>query len=242
MYQVALCDDERTELDKVQNMLEVYCKEHSGTDLLIERFESVRKLLSAVREEGYLPDLVLMDIYMPEKSGMEAARDLRDMGNESRILFLTSSKEHALEAFDVDAAQYLVKPIEQEKFFSVLNRLLSAIAKEREKYLLFRIDGRLRRVALRDIVFCEAQGKSQCLFLANGAQPMVHMTMKELSSMLAPYREFVRVGAAYIVNLGYIDSLNARELSLNTGRKIYLPRGTYQSLKKQYLQYYCEED
>lgn len=60
--------------------------------------------------------------------------------------------------------------------------------------------------------------------------------------MLAPYREFVRVGAAYIVNLGYIDSLNARELSLNTGRKIYLPRGTYQSLKKQYLQYYCEEE
>ena len=94
MYQVALCDDERTELDKVQNMLEVYCKEHSGTDLLIERFESVRKLLSAVREEGYLPDLVLMDVCTEGgASGLKAVEAIRKAYGEIKIIVMTAFDE-----------------------------------------------------------------------------------------------------------------------------------------------------
>lgn len=68
------------------------------------------------------------------------------------------------------------------------------------------------------------------------------MTMKELYELLSPYLEFVRIGAAFIVNLEYIDSLNARDIYLTGGKKIYLPRGAYKGLREQYFNYYCRNE
>lgn len=242
MYSIALCDDETAELDKTEIMLNAYQEKHSGCDFVIERFESAGELLHMVGEKNYVPDLLLMDIYMPEKLGTTAARELRSMGSEGRIIFLTTSTDHALEAFDVDASQYLVKPVPQEKLFSVLDRVLDRVEEERKKYLLLRIDGKLKRVALSEIVYCEAQGNCQCLNLADGAQAVLRMTMTKIYEMLSPYPEFVKVGVAYIANLTHVDSLNAQEMCMDTGKCIHLPRGSYQPLREQYFHYYCEED
>lgn len=241
MYQVALCDDERDELEKTQRMLETYEKQ-MGCEFMIKWFESAENLLYAVRENHYLPDLVLMDIYMPGKTGVDAARELQNMEIGSRIVFLTTSKEHALEAFRVEAAQYLVKPVTPEELSAVMDRILEDLAEEREKYILLYSDGRLRRVALKDIVWCEAQGKTQSLALMDGGLLKLHMTMKELSPIFSAHSEFVRVGIAYIINLKYVESLSAKDVCMNTGKRIYLPRGAYQPLKKQYLRYYCGEE
>lgn len=241
MYLIALCDDEKAELKKTQQMLDNYEKKHPGMDFMVECFENAEELLYMAKEKNYVPDLIIMDIYMPEKMGIDAAKELRDMGNEARIIFLTTSREHALEAFGVDASQYLVKPVAENVLFPILDKLLRDVEQERRKYLLLRIDGRIQRVAISDITYCEAQGKIQCLHLADGTQCLLRMTMIEIYEMLSPYVEFVRVGVAYIMNLDHINSLNARELYMDNGQKIYLPRGSYQSLRERYFDYYCEE-
>lgn len=242
MYLVALCDDEAEELDKAEQMLRRYEKMHSGTEFLTARFENAEALLDKVRETGYAPDFILMDIYLPKKLGIQAARELRDMGNRGKIIFLTTSREHALEAFGVDAAQYLVKPVADAVLFPILDRLLEREEELRRRYMLLRVDGRIRRIAVDNITYCEAQGKRQYLHLADGAQCLLRITLTEIYGMLSRYEEFVRVGIAYIVNLGHVDSLNARELQMDDGRRIYLPRGAYQPLRERYFGYYCEEN
>ena len=241
MYLIALCDDETAELNKTEQMLRHYEERHSKTEFVIERFECADALSGRVRE-AYAPDLILMDIYMPGKLGIEAAHELRAMGNRGRIIFLTTSRDHALDAFGVEASQYLVKPISEKKLFAVLDKVLGEIEAVRRKYVLLRIDGRIQRVAVNDIVCCEAQGKSQCLYLADGTQCGLRRTMAEIYEMLAPYREFSRVGVAYIVNLEHVDSLSAREVQMDNGKKIYLPRGSYQPLRERYFGYYCEDN
>ncbi len=240
MYLVALCDNEAADLNKTEQLLNLYEKERPGTSFLIERFESANELICKVREKNYTPDFVLMDIYMPEKTGIEAARELRAMGSNCKIIFLTVSKEHALDAFGVDAAQYLIKPVNREVFFQMLNRFVEKVDQERKKYFLLRIDGKVKRVMLNEILYCEAQGKFQYLYFINGEQSILRVTMTELYEMLSKYSQFVRVGISYIVNLEHIDSINAREIFMEGGKKIHLPRGAYKSLKEQYFQYYCE--
>ncbi|MCM1123097.1 MAG: LytTR family DNA-binding domain-containing protein [Eubacterium sp.] len=247
MYLIALCDDEIVELEKTEKLLSDYEKKYSGSEFAIRRFESADSLLALLREENYMPDLIFMDIFMPNKQdisyplGIEAARMIRNMNYKGKIVFLTTSKEYALDAFDVDALQYIVKPISEDRLFLLLDNLLKDIEEERKKYILLRIEGRLVRVSLNDIVYCEAQGKTQCLYLADGTQCTLRMTMTEFYDQLAPYQEFVRLGVAFIVNLGYIASLNAKEICMDNGRKIYPPRGTYKSLREQYFNYYCRE-
>ena len=247
MYMIALCDDETAELDKIENLLSVYEEEHPESEILVERFESANELIHMIRSKNYIPDAIFMDIYMPDKKsnsdtfGIEAAKELRGMKYKGKIVFLTSSKEHALEAFDVDALKYIVKPIEEEKLFSLLNCLLKDTDDEQKKYTLLRIEGRLVKVAVNDIVYCEAQGKTQCMYFSDGTQCILRMTMTEISEILSQHQEFVRIGAAFIVNLGYIGSLSAKEMCMDNGMKIYLPRGTYKGLREQYFNYYCRE-
>ncbi|MBD5444431.1 MAG: response regulator transcription factor, partial [Lachnospiraceae bacterium] len=180
---IALCDDETAELDKIEKILSVYEEENPESKFVVERFESAKELIYMIRGKNYIPDVIFMDIYMPDKEsnsnpiGIEAAKELRDMNYKGKIVFLTSSKEYALEAFDVDAFQYIVKPIEEEKMFSVLNSLREDTEEEQKKYTLLRIDGRLVKVALNDIVYCEAQGKTQFLYFKNGMQCILRMTM-----------------------------------------------------------------
>ena len=101
MVQLALCDDEIEELNAVERMCCSYCGECEEYEFYPRRFESADRLLETMEKEEYAPDLVLMDIYMPGTSGIEMAKKLREMGNSCRIVFLTSSKDHALEAFSV---------------------------------------------------------------------------------------------------------------------------------------------
>ena len=240
MYLIALCDDEEADLDKTEQMLKSYGKEHPETEFIMERFLNADSLLNRIREKNYKPDFIFMDIYMSEKSGIDAARELRAMGNSGKLIFLTTSREHALDAFGVEASQYLVKPITKEMLFSALDRFFREINEGNRKYLLLRIEGRIQRVAVNDIVCCEAQGKLQYIYLSDHTQFGLRRTMTEIYKMLASYREFVRVGVAYIVNLEHVESLSTQEVQMDSGKKIYLPRGSYHPLRDRYFNYYCE--
>ncbi|MBD5533746.1 MAG: response regulator transcription factor [Lachnospiraceae bacterium] len=242
MYLIALCDDETTELDKTEQIFTGYGDKHPEIELKIKRFASADELIYAIREKQYTPDLITLDIYMPDKTGIDAARELRDIGISSPILFLTTSKEHALDAFGVEAVQYLVKPVSPEMLYPVLDRLLTDTPELRKKYILLRIDGKIRRVAVDSIVYCEAQGKMQCLYFSDGTHCLLRITMTAIFDMFSPYREFARVGVSYLVNLKHVESLSRQELQMDDGKNIYPPRGSYQSLREQYFSYYCEED
>ncbi len=246
--QIALCDDETAELDKTEKILSEYEQKHMGLDFMVKRFESMDELLYMVREGEYSPHLIFMDIYMPGETGesaplgIEAAKRLRDMGSRTKLIFLTTSKEHALDAFDVEASQYLIKPIQTDKLFSLLDRFRKEAEEEREKYILLRMEGMLKKVSLDDIVYCEAQGKRQCIYMADGTEVRQNLTMARIYDMCAACQELVKVGASYIVHLGHIASMNAQEARMDNGQRIYLPRGTYRLLREQYLDYYCGKE
>lgn len=239
MYSIAICDDETAELDKTQESLKDYMKQNSISDCEIERFENAEELLYLMKHNDYMPDIFLLDIYMPEKLGTTLAREIRDMGSTSRIIFLTSSKDHALEAFRLEAAQYLVKPVVEAELFAVLDRCFRDIEDEAKKYLLFKVDGKIRRILLGDILYCEAQGKRQYLYFADGTHLVLNMTMGEVGNLVLDYPEFTKVGISYIINMNHLDTLNAREAHLDNGDSIYLPRGSYGALRESYFRYYC---
>lgn len=246
--QIALCDDEIADLEKTEKLLSAYERKHPDLGFMIQCFEDIAELLSMVKESSYVPDLVFLDIYLPGEQGeniplgIEAAKKLRGMGCEAKLIFLTTSREHALEAFDVDASCYLVKPIAEDKLFSKLDRFLEETEQERRKYILLKGEGKIIRVSLNDVVYCEAQRKRQCIYLADGTELIQNLTIAGIYDMCSACQEFVRVGASYIINLEHIDSLNAQEVQFDNGQKIYLPRGTYRCLREQYFEYYCRRE
>ena len=239
MYSIALCDDETEELNRTQESLHHYMRLHAISDFDIKKFENAEELLYVMRHKDYMPDILLLDIYMPEKLGTTLAKEIREMGSNSRIVFLTSSRDHALEAFRLEAAQYLVKPVVEKELFTVLDKCFRDLEEEAKKYLLFKVDGKIRRVPLADILYCEAQGKRQYIHLSDDTHLVLNMTMGEIGGLVLEYPEFTKVGISYIINMNHLDTLNAREAHLDNGHSIYLPRGSYGVLRENYFRYYC---
>ena len=237
MYRIALCDDEQTEIIKNQEMLSNYKEAHQELDFEIGIFENAEQLLLGVKS-GYAPDLILMDIYMEGKTGIEAARELRETGNTCRVIFLTTSEKHAVDAFRVEAAQYLVKPVSEAELFPLLDKQLEILNEKRQKYVALQVDNRTCRVMVHDVVYCEAQGKRQYLHLTDETQLCVHMSMAGLEELFLPYEEIIRLGKWYIINMDHVEGLDSQVVQMDNGQQLYLPRGAYQSLRKQYITYY----
>ncbi|MBQ5748966.1 MAG: response regulator, partial [Oscillospiraceae bacterium] len=131
MLKIAVCDDEQLYLDKTCAMLEQYASVHD-MQITAEAFINPSELLDRI-ETGERHAVYLLDIYMPGVSGMSVATELRSKGVHSPIIFLTSSTEHAVEAFGVDATHYLLKPYTQQNFFAAIDKAMQSICAHAEE-------------------------------------------------------------------------------------------------------------
>ena len=237
MFHIAICDDEIEELDKAENLLEIYRKQHKTCDFSVQRFTDAEEMLQKIQKKECVPDLLFMDIYLPDRLGIDVVKELRGMGNGCRIIFATTSTEYALEAFRVNADQYFVKPIMEKELFPVLDKLFEKAGREQKKCLSLQNGSMIHKVSLQDIVFCEAQKKSQNIYLADGGQLQVRMTMTKIYDLLAGSPEFVKVGISYIINLEHITALNGPSVTLSTDRCVPVSRPKLAALKKAYMDF-----
>lgn len=238
MYGIAVCEDENKELELFQEMIASYGKQRDWKYQL-RSYSSAKAFLETLQERMDFFDAVFLDIYLKDGDGVDIARRLRDGGYKGFIVFLTVSTDHALQAYELDAEQYLLKPLEQKRFFQVLDRMFSK--EDADRWMILRIGGELRRICLKEIVFCEAQRNYQCIYMQNGEKYKVRMTMTSLYRELSQCSQFVKVGSAYSFNLACIESINSKYVKFEEGTIRYLPRGSYASLREAYFQYYCED-
>jgi len=128
---IAVCDDEVRGRERILTLLE---KEFSQAQTC--EFDSGMKLIESVKE-GYLPDIVLLDIAMEGMDGMETARRLKELA-DAILIFVTGVKEQVFDAFDVGAFHYLMKPVDQDKMLDVLRRAVQEVEKRNAgpRYLL----------------------------------------------------------------------------------------------------------
>ncbi len=236
MYQIALCDDMASELAQIEKLLDAYGEKHPELKYQTEKFENAQELLERLKEKEK-PDLLLMDVFMPGETGIEAVRRLRREGLETPVIFLTTSRDYALEAYEVDALQYLVKPLKEEKFFHAMDIAFEMLEKEEQEPLVVKTVGGLKQVRPEEILYCEAQRNYQILYLREETLK-VRMTGGELYGLLESFSGFSRCGSSYIVNLNHITAVDREEICMDNGSKIYVPRNRATEFRKMYFAFY----
>ena len=236
MFIIAICDDEQLYLDKTRDMLEQYIAAHN-IGITVEDFSNSSELLDRI-EDGERHDIYLLDIYMPGISGMSVATELRSKGVRSPIIFLTSSTEHAVEAFGVDATHYLLKPYTQQNFFSAMDKAIQNISTHAEDSIVLKIGGEYQNVLVGHILYCEAASNYQRLWMKDGSELLVRMTTSELYDILEGFGCFRRCGRAYILNLNHVTKVTASSAVLENGVEVLLPRSAVSGLRSAFFDYF----
>lgn len=242
MINIALCDDELKELENTYNLLKQYMYEHADYEIKIYLFSAPLELLSYVEEHGGF-DVLLLDIYLAGMLGTDAARELRRLGDDGEIIFLTTSKDHSLDAFEVDAAQYLVKPYKDTMLFAALDKVMKRINVDRRKIITLKTTEGITRLSPRNIVFTETgRNNYQIIHIIQGKTLEVRMTASELFELLSQSKFFIRCGVSLNLNLKYIRQISKDIIIFDTGERLAYPYRAYQKLKEEFLRFQMSEE
>lgn len=237
MICIASCDDNVQELERTNSLLTQYMQAHPQYEMKTAAFSAPLEMLSHVEEHGGF-DLYLLDIYMAGMLGTDAARELRQLNDTGEIIFLTTSRDHAMDAFAVDAAQYLTKPCGENALFSALDKVIKRLNVERRHSMTLKTSEGMVRLFPRNVVFSESgRNNYQIIHTIQGETIEVRMTASALLDLLAPAKSFVKCGASINLNLRFIRQITKNTILFDTGQRLNYPYRAYPKLKEDFLSF-----
>lgn len=184
----------------------------------LDDVEVVASFESAMESKSFLQsnavDVVFLDIEMPGLSGLEFLATMTDLPS---IILTTSNPGHALEAFEYQVVDYLVKPIGLKRFNEALNRIRDKQKEGTEKSdeLYVRADGKFIRIKLEELIYVETMDDYVVLHIEGNKKHIVHSTLSKMDDRL-PSGSFQKVHRSYIVNLSKIDAVEEAQLSIGS--------------------------
>jgi DNA-binding LytR/AlgR family response regulator len=226
---IALCDDDKALLDFVRDCLQNYAKEHC-LHFIIDCFSSGEAFL----ESSELYDIIFMDIYLDGITGVDVVARL-STNSRQRVIFMSSSREHAVEAFGLGVAHYLVKPLTKEDVNAGIERCLVRLGEDTEKVLSVRVSHDTVDIPMGQIVYIEVFNKVSLIHTTNDVI-QTYSTLKELFELLDK-NVFLRAQRSYIINMGFVEFFLFDRIIMKNGMEIMLSRNNRGELKHQYQRF-----
>jgi DNA-binding LytR/AlgR family response regulator len=234
---IAICDDDKQELLHIIQLLDEYssrCLKEGKIEVQV--FGSSMQLLDQI-ESGKHYDVFLLDIIMPIITGMEVAAELRRNDKVAKIIFLTSTPEYAVESYSVDAFNYLLKPLQKDMLFSVLEKAYNDICSDHKQYLVVKTQTILSKVFLHQLIYVEAKGRTVYFNQNNGITLESNSTISQVEAVLLIDNRFIKPHRSYIVNLDFIKNLSQDGITTTSGVLIPVSRNVYKEVKQAYINY-----
>ena len=225
LYRTAICDDNAADLNYLSDLLSHWATDR-GITVTIDCFPSAESFLFHYAEvKNY--DLLLLDIEMGAMDGVTMAKRIRKDDESVQIVFITGYSDYIAEGYDVAALHYLMKPVNREKLFSVLDRALEN-QKQNERCLNLELSGEMVRIPFYAIRYLDV--RQNYVTIHEKQEHTVKRTLGEFEKELDS--RFHRVGRALILNLNYVQRVTKTEVFLSDGTILPLPRGAYEPLNR----------
>lgn len=232
---IAILDDLNTDRIQIIEYLNHYL-EDAQTDLLlsIDEFYSGEAFLCKFTPNFW--DLIFIDYYMVQLSGLETARKIRQLDQSVNIIFITTSRDFAIDSYKVKASGYLVKPISYEDFAETLSLLEWSLFYERRFFDLSDSSKKLRFL-ICDILYCDISGHYVQIHTLNEGTARFRMTFEKLSALLSPYSEFLLCYRGCLVNMNHICSMDDMNFHLTNGDRLPFRKKEHQHLTRTYSEF-----
>ncbi len=222
---IAICDDQVEEREKIVSLLQDYSLT-KGKPFIYNVVENGFVLLDSI-EKGQVYDLIILDIIMPGMTGIETAREIRKYDTDVKIVFLTSSAEFAVDSYAVGAYYYLLKPVNRNIFFDIMEKAFRNRDEQNEAGIIVNDGGTVKRILLEELVYCEITQRTVSFHLYDGTIIHSKGTLSGLEQDILRHIYFIKPHRSYLVNLRHVSEIKINEILTDTGKKIPLARGRH---------------
>lgn len=225
--QIALCDDEEQQLHVLEDCLRAYATTHA-LDFTLTRFFDGETFLASSEEFS----IVFMDIYLGDLLGTDL---IRQLDKAAQVVFITTSQDHAIEAFNLGAVHYLLKPITEASVWEAMDRCLARMGTGAESILHIQTGHGSIPIATTQITYIEVFDKV-CVIHTTKQKFRTHTALNALFEQLDG-NQFIRPQRSFVVNMAFIDSFLSGKVILKDGTEITLSRNNRAALKAQYQRF-----
>ena len=202
MIRIAIVEDDRKHALRLESALKRYAEEHQ-TPLEISVFYNVITFLDSYAADY---EIVFMDIMMPMMNGMDASRMLREKDGNVMLIFVTSMGQYAISGYEVDAADFILKPVDYPSFALKFTRALRKLPQKDEQDILIKTETGYVRLKPAQITYVEVQGH-YCLYHTGAGDYRQYQTMKTVEAALEG-QGFCRCNNYLLVNLAYVKKID----------------------------------
>ena len=235
MIQIAICDDETGAVALHEEMVRKSLQE-LGVGSKIRTYTRSSNLLCDIADDHFFFDLILLDIEMPESSGMEMAGKIRPFLPDVKIIFITSHIEYAIDAFELSVFRYVPKDDVEKRLPNAVRDAAKLIMLEEGKVYNIQTSSRLEKIPYKDIFYIQRDGKNAMITAGNGVYKVrksLQQVFEELSA-----EEFIYIDRGCIVNLIYIMQVKDSMAVLKNGMSLPVSRSHLQQVKGQINSYW----
>lgn len=218
---IYLCDDSEIDTMRLEHYLNIYA-EQMNMYFQLASFSSSQEMVTAFKQADNKPELIFLDIFMPELNGMEAARKLRNLQYNGGIIFTTSSKEHAMDSYEVNALYYLQKPYSRSHFENAMSRC-GPLLKKAKPHFTFACRKKIVTLPYEDIIFFET-GKSHTIILHSiSGNFSFSGALTQIADFFSGTDCFLPVGRSFLINLDYVSKKSGSDIIMSDGSIVQVP-------------------
>lgn len=199
--QIAVCDDEQKDIELLSAALLAY-----DPSFEIVSYSTGETLVDDLQDCGPCVDILFLDIYMPGLNGIETAQKIHKRYPDLKMIFLSSSKDYYSQAFEVFAFNYMLKPLNRDRLYAVLDRAVAEVGKEQCRKLRIQYKSATYNVSCRDIQYIESRNKLLFIHLVNAEILQCYGKLDEMIKEL-PEQFFIRCHQSFVVNTRYVTGM-----------------------------------
>ena len=241
---VALCDDTNSDLENLKKLLQAYSK-LNNIPLDIDIYNNSRVLINNVsyfREKEY--SIYFLDIIM-DKNGIDVAKELREVTPDVPIIFTTSSKEFAINAFKVQAFDYILKPVKKEELFSCLDKLITSMQVAIKASFNIKLNTlSIVTININEITYIEQKDRRLMFHMNDGTS---HLTtsirgkfIEEIPFNIEDYN-FINCHSSFVINMNQIKSITDHSFIMKNGHNIPIAKRIEKQVVDTYTNYLLGE-
>lgn len=232
MIRIAVLDDQEIYLETVEMITQKSMSEQ-GIIYEFSKYASPKSFLHDLEEDKKC-DIYLLDVELPETSGLEIARQIRKKYYDSTIIYITNYVEYAIEGYETNAYRYIPKKLLEEKLPEAYRSICPEIERKTKDYYVIEKNHRLERIAVEDIYYVKKEEKYISIVHKHGTS-RERTTIAEFFERVEKYDFFVIVDRSYVVNILHVMSLKNQQLILRNGQMLPVSKPKLSHVKQEIM-------
>lgn len=237
MINIAVCDDRPEDRESIKKYIAGYF-DSNPHNYKTSEFEKGEDLLAEYIDEYRFFDIIFMDIFMSGENGIQTSKKIRQYCQRVKIIFMSTSREFALESYDVFAYGYLLKPLEHEKLKVLLDKYIKEV-EANEKSLAIYTKGNINNIRYADIVYIESKNTAVIIHTADKEKYKIYDKLDNIELRLEN-RRFLRCHQSYIINMDYVISVD-KEFKTKTDERVLIRKRSLREIKEKYYKYIIDK-